>query len=75
MIDENAIPDKVEIRHPRDPFTGGPSQVWATIGREETQVFFYYSDEIQFTEEELAGLTIREMRELRHKKDVDYLRS
>lgn len=69
------VPDKVEIRHPRDPFEGGPTQVWATVGREEIQVFFYYSDEIQFTKEELKGLTINQMRALRHKKDTDYLRS
>ena len=74
-MNENTIPDKVEIRHNRDPFLAGPSQVWVTIGREEFQVFFYYPDEISFTVSELKGLTVGQMRELRHKKDVAYLRS
>lgn len=75
MTDENRIPDKVEIRHNHDPLLGGPSQVWVTFGREEMQAFFYYPDEIQFSKEELEGLTLKEMRELRHKKDVEYLGS
>jgi hypothetical protein len=39
------------------------------------ELFSYYSDEIQFCETELVGLTSDEARALRHKKDVEYLKS
>jgi len=38
-------------------------------------LFEYYPDEISFTEAEFIGLTKDQAIELRHKKDVDYLRS
>jgi len=38
-------------------------------------LFTYYPDEISFTEEEFIGLTRDQAFALRHKKDVDYLRS
>ena len=66
--DTNVVPDKVEIRHPRDPFSNGASQVWATIGRDEVQVFFYDPKDVTFTKEELKGLTIQEMRDLLHER-------
>jgi hypothetical protein len=71
MKNENLdkIPDRVRIQHPRD-LMGGPSQVWATVGRDEIQAFFYYADRISFTMEELKGLTVNEMRDLRHLKDA-----
>ena len=64
----DTVPDKVEIRHPRNPFPGGASQVWATIGMDEIQVFFYNPKDVSFTKEELKGLTVQEMRELRREK-------
>ena len=36
-------------------------------------VFQFYSDEISFSERELVGLTIDEMKQLRFKKDVAYI--
>ena len=42
---------------------------------ETKELFSYYPDEIRFSESELIGLTEKEARELRHKKDVNYLRS
>ena len=41
-----------------------------------TEVLFsFYPDEIAFAPHEFVGLTVAEARELRHKKDVAYLRS
>jgi len=39
------------------------------------ELFSYYPDEIRFTSTEFIGLTRSEAFELRHKKDVAYLRS
>jgi len=39
------------------------------------ELFWFYPDEISFTEAEFIGKTDEEARALRHKKDVDYLRS
>jgi hypothetical protein len=41
----------------------------------EKELFWYYPDELHFTPEEFVGLTEDEAYELRHKKDVAYLRS
>jgi len=38
----------------------------------EIQVFGFYSDEINFTKEELVGLTVEEARRLRFEKDKAY---
>lgn len=70
MMDENRIPDKIEIRHSRNPFVNDPSQVWVTFGRETLQAFFYHPDKMQFSKEELKGLTLKEMRDLRRAKDA-----
>ena len=43
--------------------------------KEPQKIFSYYPDEISFTEEEIIGLTIEEANQLRHDKDVAYLRS
>lgn len=42
---------------------------------DEKKLFSYYPDEISFTESEFVGLTIQEAEQLRHTKDVTYLRS
>lgn len=45
-------------------------------GKEEIErnvVFGFYSDEINFTENELEGLTLDQALELRHKRDVAYI--
>lgn len=43
-------------------------------GSEET-LFWFYPDELSFTESEFIGLTRQEAKDLRLKKDVAYLRS
>ncbi len=42
---------------------------------EVKELFSFYPDEINFAESEFIGLTEDEAHELRHKKDVAYLRS
>ena len=39
------------------------------------ELFQYFPDEISFTESEFIGLTSEQAHELRHRKDVAYLRS
>jgi hypothetical protein len=51
-------------------------EVFATLeDGQEILLFSYYPDEISFTPSEFVGLTEAEARQLRHKKDVAYLRS
>lgn len=42
---------------------------------EEKRLFSYYPDEISFSAEEFVGLTVSQAKDLRHKRDVDYLQS
>jgi hypothetical protein len=42
-------------------------------GEESVKLFSYYPDEINFSAGEFIGLTEREARQLRHKKDLAYL--
>lgn len=37
-------------------------------------IYFYYPDELRFTEDEFVGLTRDEAKQLCHQKDLDYLR-
>lgn len=41
----------------------------------EALLFSYFADEIMFSSAELVGLTVEQANELRHKRDVAYLRS
>jgi hypothetical protein len=41
----------------------------------ETRLFSFYPDEISFASAEFVGLTEAEAHQLRHKKDIAYLRS
>jgi len=52
-------------------------QVWVRldVGDAEFFLFDFYNDEIDFSEQELLGLTRREAQDLYHKKDVAWLRS
>jgi hypothetical protein len=53
-----------------------PYKVYVTTDDGKTHYLFtYYPDELSFTAGELIGLTIVEAHELRHKKDLAYLRS
>jgi hypothetical protein len=54
---------------------GPMPEVFVTVGGVEQKLFSFYPDEITFVASEFVGLTIDEVRELRHKKDVAYLRS
>jgi hypothetical protein len=51
-------------------------EVWVTVenGQEE-KLFSYYPDEISFVAEEFIGLTVKEARHLKFRKDRDYLRT
>ena len=52
---------KIEVKYPDE-------DVWVAL-------FEYYSDEIQFSEEELMGKTAAEASKLRFEKDLAYIRS
>jgi hypothetical protein len=50
--------------------------VFVTTGDgKEQELFTYYPDEISFAESEFIGLTLQQANDLRHKKDVAFLRS
>ena len=52
------------------------TQVWATLEDGSVEhVFNYFDDEIHFSEYELVGRSLKAASELRHRKDVAYLRS
>jgi hypothetical protein len=71
----NVIVDADCGRMPRSFFDPMP-EVTATLDNGETHVLFsYYPDELHFTSDELIGLTVEQALQLRHKKDVTYLRS
>jgi len=54
----------------------GYCQVHATFNDGTSQELFnYYSEEISFREPEFTGMTADEARQLRHKRDVEYLQS
>lgn len=58
------------------PGVPGPTEVWArTAACEPVLLFRFFPDELQFTTDELVGLTFAEARDLHHRRDVDYLRS
>lgn len=44
-------------------------------GEEEHSLFSFYPDEVMFYAREFIGKTVEEAGQLRHKKDVAYLRS
>jgi hypothetical protein len=53
-----------------------PPEIFATFeDGVELKLFSFYPDEIQFTAEELIGLTAKEVAALHHKRDVAYLQS
>ena len=60
---------------PSGGLTGPPPVVFATVEGVEQRLFDYYPDEISFTPDEFVGLTVEQAHELRHEKDVAYLRS
>lgn len=55
---------------------GGVSEVVATMSNgTEVSLFSYYPDELTFTEEEFAGLTLEQAQDLHYQRDLKYLRS
>ena len=52
-------------------------QIFVTLEGEDDEQFLleYYPDEISFTEQEITGLTISEVRTLHFQKDKRYLQS
>jgi len=52
-------------------------QIFVTLEGESDEQFLleYYPDEISFTEQEITGLTISEVRTLHFQKDKRYLQS
>jgi len=78
--DENPVIESVDIGPYPRPMQEGLFDEMPTVsatfsdGTEE-ELFSFYPDEIDFSEEEMIGLTRREAFELRRKKDADYLQS
>lgn len=64
------------IDYPKTMFDGA-AKVMATVEGVEGErlLFSFFHDELSFSEDELKGLTVKAARELRHKRDVEYLRS
>lgn len=69
--------NQVELR--KNPIFGNMYTMDVIVTTDENdkpiKIFSYYPDEISFTEEEIVGLTIQEANQLRHDKDVAYLKS
>lgn len=56
-------------------FSDPMPQVMVTIDNQEHLAFEYYPDELQFSPDEFIGLTLQEARDLKVKKDIQYLQS
>lgn len=51
-------------------------EVFVTLDDDrEHFLFWYYPDELTFAPEDFIGLTVREARVLKARRDIDYLRS
>lgn len=60
---------------PNSFFDSGTSSVMVDLDNgTQDKLFEFYSDELQFTESELIGLTVEEGRNLKRTKDIAYLR-
>jgi len=63
---------------PKSMFDRMP-EVLVVLEGDETEkehvLFSYFPDEISFRAEEFPGLTVEQALDLRHKRDVQYLRS
>ena len=67
-----AMPRPMTLEGMFDPMP----QVYVTTDDNVEQFLFeYYPDEISFTDSEFVGLTIDQARDLKRKKDVNYLKS
>ena len=62
-------------KQPKQLFDPMPKVYITLEDGSEHKLFEYYPDEISFTSDEFIGLTVEQGRELRHKKDLAFLRS
>lgn len=53
----------------------GDCTMYGVVDGKEENLFSFYIDELGFSNEELIGLTISQAIDLKHKRDVEYLRS
>lgn len=60
---------------PKSVFDAMPSVNAEFDDGTQAELFWFYPDELSFTESEFVGLTRTQALELRHRKDVAYLRS
>jgi len=60
--------------YPKDIFGPIPKVTAVFDDGEVKELFSFYPDELSFTEQEFIGLTEREARELRTRKDIAFLR-
>jgi hypothetical protein len=60
---------------PKSLFDPMPAVMVTLEDGSEHKLFEFYPDEISFSSHEFIGLTVAQAYELRHKKDVAYLRS
>lgn len=67
---------KAEItKRPQGLFDPMPKVIVTFENGETKELFEFYPDEINFSEDEFVGLTERDARKLKYKKDVDYLKT
>ena len=59
----------------REVFMGYATLTATLANGTTTRLFSYYIDELSFTSDELIGLTVEQACDLRHARDVAYLRS
>ena len=77
MSDLKIVAAEIREENPLPGWPGpGVCTVYVTL-EDETQLkaFAYYPDELTFTAADFIGSTLQEAYELRHKRDVAYLRS
>lgn len=76
-MDEEKIITEARITPMPQNFGDPMPQVFVKLKgeRDEHFLFEYYPDEISFRSDEFIGLTVKEARHLKFKKDKDYLQS
>ena len=52
-----------------------PVEVYGTINGKEVKIFEFFDDEINFSEDEIVGLTYQEAVDLKFKRDKEYIMS
>jgi hypothetical protein len=62
-------------KRPKNLFDPMPKVIATFEDGEIKELFEFYPDEIDFDKEEFIGLTEKEARRLKYKKDINYLQS